>query len=362
MCSRRAFVATLPKRSITSTVGRDLRAPDLGLGHLDAHELVGIDARAELLERHAGGEVRGCGREDVARMERARDLRQPVARVGELVRRRDAELVGREHQQAVVGADEEPAVDRAHARSRGARSPTPGSTTARCTPTGRYGARVRAARARPAAPPAAGSRASRRSRAPPGAIRAITPWHVPTKSSCRPKSVRKVTTVIAASPSHRARQRRGQRGRASPPRPRRSRPTERATPRRLRADRDRRRVSADAGVRAGRRAGGEHDDVALGRLGREQPRAVERDEVGAERVDRAAARALGRREEHAARRPRELREQAVLRRLAGTNAGSIPCARSASAVPGPTAATAGRLRPRRAISSAPFGLVTITQS
>ena len=44
-CSRRAFVAMFPKRSTTSTVARDLRAADLGLGQVEAHERRRVDAR-----------------------------------------------------------------------------------------------------------------------------------------------------------------------------------------------------------------------------------------------------------------------------------------------------------------------------
>ena len=123
------------------------------------------------------------------------------------------------------------------------------------------------------------------------------------------------------------------------------------------------RGAADAGVRPGRRAGGEHDDVAVGRLRREQARPVERDEVGAERVDRPAAGAFGGGEEHAARRSRELAQQA---RPATTRAARTPARSRARAAPRPSRARrrrrAGRLRPRRAISSAPFGLVTTSQS
>ena len=116
-------------------------------------------------------------------------------------------------------------------------------------------------------------------------------------------------------------------------------------------------------VRARRRAGGEHDDVSLGRLRRQEPGSVERDEVRVERVDRAAAGAFS----AAAKSTRPAgrgnsRNSPSCDDSCGTNAGSIPCARNASAVPGPTAAIAGRLRPRAAISSAPFGLVTISQS
>ena len=83
--------------------------------------------------------------------------------------------------------------------------------------------------------------------------------------------------------------------------------------RRLRPDGDRGSVSADRRIRARRGAGGENDDVTVRRLRHQEARRVERHEVGAERIDRSAARVLGRREEHPARRTRELGDQAVLR-------------------------------------------------
>ena len=49
-------------------------------------------------------------REDVSRVEGSRHLRQAVALGRKLVRRGDAELVRGEHQQAVVGTDEQPPV------------------------------------------------------------------------------------------------------------------------------------------------------------------------------------------------------------------------------------------------------------
>ena len=80
-----------------------------------------------------------------------------------------------------------------------------------------------------------------------------------------------------------------------------------------------------------------------GGVGREQARAVERDEVGAERVDRAAARALGGGEQHAARGTRELaragRPATPRRRRRPARSRAREASRRC---PGPTAATFGR--------------------
>ena len=197
-----------------------------------------------------------------------------------------------------------------------------------------------------------------------GAIRFITPWQMPTKSSWSPKSVRKVIEHSRAAtltpPTAATRPSRS----CAPPR---RRPRGRPTLRRESSAARSRRPGAhpDRGERPRGRAGGEHDEIALGRLVRPQePRAVQRDEVGAELVDRASPRALGGREEHPARAAAETRR-------AGRPATTPPGRRRARAAaraaprpcPGPTAATCGSCPvARRAISSAPFGLVTITQS
>ena len=82
--------------------------------------------------------MRGGGREEVAAVEGARDGLERVRGVRELVRALDpAELRGG-HEQAVVRPDEQPPF-RVAEHERPARPPTPGSTTARCTPSGMYG-------------------------------------------------------------------------------------------------------------------------------------------------------------------------------------------------------------------------------
>src|SRR5207244_6039955 len=85
--------------------------------------------------------------------------------------------------------------------------------------------------------------------------------------------------------------------------------------RRLRPDRDRGNVELEGCEGARRRAGGEDGEVAGGRLlGVKLDRAVEGEKIGAELLGEQAARALRGRHEHLARRPRQLREQTLLRR------------------------------------------------
>ena len=124
-----------------------------------------------------------------------------------------------------------------------------------------------------------------------------------------------------------------------------------------------RRPPADPGVRARRRAGRESRrhrlpaapaaGAACGRAARSRPRAP-RSAAGARLPPPRTApgrRAAG---TPAAARPATTRPARTPAR-GRARAASPPC-------PGPTAAMRGRLRPRRTISSAPFGLVTISQS
>ena len=199
-----------PNRSTDEHRRRDLRPPDLGLGQRRCRTSVAGSTAARALERDAGGEVRRGRREDVARVERSRDLRQAVAR-GRRARapprhraRRRRASAGRCRARRTAG--------RRPSRTATARRspPTPGSTTARCTPTGRYGIVLREHeralehRLRRDAVRDVDDRA-RRAR-----CRAITPWQVPTKSSCSPKSVRNVMTVTVRTSSDPQRRRRGQ--------------------------------------------------------------------------------------------------------------------------------------------------------
>ena len=77
--------------------------------------------------------------------------------------------------------------------------PTPGSTTARCTPTGMYGS-VFASTSAPWSTCCAGIPCVMSMISVSGAIRLITPWQVPTKSSWSPKSVRKVMNTRGRLP------------------------------------------------------------------------------------------------------------------------------------------------------------------
>ena len=202
-----------------------------------------------------------------------------------------------------------------------------------------------------------------------GAILLITPWQTPTKSSWRPKSVRKV--IVSHGHAH-TDSIRSRTAATSPSRScvaasrgdRRGRRHERREPSRGRC------VTAGAappihGVGASQPSRTRARRASpSGGSGGDRRVAVERDEVGAELVDRATARASSAAAKSTrALRPREARRsRPSCEDTLGTKRARCPCARSVSAVPGPTAATFGRFAPRRASSSAPFGLVTISQS
>ena len=68
-------------------------------------------------------------------MERARDRLERILGIRELARLDDPRPFGRRQEKPVVGADEEPALGVGE-RERSPDPPTPGSTTARWTPTG----------------------------------------------------------------------------------------------------------------------------------------------------------------------------------------------------------------------------------
>ena len=63
----------------------DRAVHDHRLGEVETDEALGIDRRAELLERNARREVRRRGREEVAAVERPRDRLERVRRIRELV-------------------------------------------------------------------------------------------------------------------------------------------------------------------------------------------------------------------------------------------------------------------------------------
>src|SRR6266498_769436 len=139
-----------------------------------------------------------------------------------------------------------------------------------------------------------------------GAIRFMTPWHVPTKSSRSPKSVRNVmkrtATAREPNPPLRGRRRRVRRrpacgrGRGC-----------------LRADRDRRDVQLEGGKRVGGGRRRQEYEIALWRWVRPQPPGpVDGAKVCSELGDDQAACLLGTDEEDTAGRTGELGDERVL--------------------------------------------------
>ena len=126
----------------------------------------------------------------------------------------DPGLLGGRNEQSVVRADEEPSSPSRRASAR-REPPTPGSTTARWTPAGTYGSVLASMRA-PCRTCSRGMPCDRSMICASGAMPLITPWHVPTKSSWSPKSLRNVTnTALRLTRSRRG----ARRDRASSPRP-----------------------------------------------------------------------------------------------------------------------------------------------
>ena len=74
--------------------------------------------------------------------------------------------------------------------------PTPGSTTARYTASAGMYLVACSSNSAPASTPKSGTSCVRSTIDTPGAILCITPLHVPTKSSARPKSDRKQTGLM----------------------------------------------------------------------------------------------------------------------------------------------------------------------
>jgi hypothetical protein len=167
-------------------VGDELRALHPRLRQLERHELAGLERLAGGAQRRARGELRGDRREEVAPVEGRRHGAQAVRRLAQLHRLdHAAELLGRGQQQAVVGTDEQAVLLGAADRHRARLPPTSGSTTAEMH------ARRRERQRAPQ-----DERPVRRSwRAMPwvrsttrtsGAMRAMTAWQTPTKSSAEP--------------------------------------------------------------------------------------------------------------------------------------------------------------------------------
>src|SRR5438067_10316299 len=151
-----------------------------------------------------------------------------------------------------------------------------------------------------------------------GAIRLMTPWQVPTKSSCRPKSERKVMTTrgsLNAGGCDRGDEaveivRLSLADHLDPLGP--------CFSGGLGADRDRRPGNPKGSVGPRGRGRGQHEEIALReRVRPQRPGAVEDDRVGAELVGEVGPGVLGAGEEDPPGLPRELRDEAFLRRDAG---------------------------------------------
>ena len=283
-------------------------------------------------------ETRGERVVGVRELVRLRDAAVRLGGAGSAGRCRGRRRRARPRRAARAAAGRRPPRDR---RPRGGR---PRACTGSCS----------RARARPGARPAGGIPWVMSIICDSGAIRFITPWQTPTKSSWRPKSVRNVMTIGSIASTRPSRSCVAASARTLTPAARAAAvvcgPIETAGA-----------VAPSAAVRLGRRGGGEHDQVGVGREVRPDAAAVcgRAATKSAPSSSASSGRALLRAgEEHAARRPRQLREQALLRRDAPARGRRR---RSASAVAGadrgdPRAAVP---RMRRRSSAAPFRLVTI---
>ena len=194
-----------------------------------------------------------------------------------------------------------------------------------------------------------------------GAMRLMTPWHVPTKSSWSPKSVRKETNTRA---SLRRRERASDGGDqaldvARPASATTARPRARGSGR-LRPDRHRRRrVPSAAKARAADGEARTTRSPSASGSGRSSHGAVERDDVRAELVRRAAAGHPPRPRRARDPRPRQLGQQALLRRDLADEVGGAERVRGRAPDRGDPARPAAH--PPRS-SRAPVALVTTTQS
>ena len=173
-----------------------------------------------------------------------------------------------------------------------------------------------------------------------GAIRLITPWQVPTKSSCRPKSVRNVTNMPAATAST-SPSRSWVRASATT-----SSPAARAA--RVVCGPIETAGSGAPSARTTRAAEPEASTTEIAARRRPASRlgAVERDEVRVERVDEQRARPFGAGEEHAPGGPRQLASRPSCVETRGTRSGSIPARGAPPRFPG---------RSRRSARSCPSG-------
>ena len=140
------------------------------------------DRRAGRARRsHPGGEVSGRRREEVAAVEGARDRVERVVRVRQLVRGVDPGTLGGGDQESVVGPDVGAALLVAQ-RERTARAPDAGVDDGEVRADRHVRDRVRE-HERPWRICCAGIPCVMSMICASGAIRLITPWQVPTKSS-----------------------------------------------------------------------------------------------------------------------------------------------------------------------------------
>src|SRR5947208_1377247 len=180
-----------------------------------------------------------------------------------------------------------------------------------------------------------------------GAIVLMTPWQVPTKSSCRPKSLRNVRNTGPPTLSGRRDYGLDQsveivRGRLAHD----AHAGGFCSGGRLRSDRDGRDRDPELRIRTRSGSRGEHHEVALERLCRPNgPRSVERDEVGVELLDQQTACILGAGARPGSAAAWPLRRSSHEPSAAATSAVSFSpswCAATGARQPPPTAKTHAR--------------------
>ena len=168
-------------------VGAELAVLEARQRHVEAYDLVGVDRVARVGQRRAGGQRGGDRGEDVAAVEGRATRLEAVARARDVDDLDDAaEALRGEREQAVVGADEDPVLLGGPQRDRAALARRP---RGRRPPGGRPAAQNGSARRRTSAPVRTSWRGMpwvRSMTRASGAIRAITAWQTPTKSSSRP--------------------------------------------------------------------------------------------------------------------------------------------------------------------------------
>ena len=138
--SRVRLSAMFPKRSTPSTVARIRAWPISGCGSVEPDERVRVDRRAELAERRRRARgARPRARRGRDRGTSARRTRARTAGSRARAHRRRRRSARRREAAARCRGRRRSGLRRREARAAGAPLPTPGSTTARCTPAGMYG-------------------------------------------------------------------------------------------------------------------------------------------------------------------------------------------------------------------------------